>query len=140
MRKSLGFTRRNDLRRFVAEFYSRRRNSAFPPIQIHEKWAPSLAWEIEKQRALSPKGERFNALRLCTNFDVGSDVERERRFMSNWHVAWKGDNRHVAVASDDGAVYMFDADTGTKTRIFEGHLDRVESLAWDPSHSRLVSA
>jgi DNA-binding CsgD family transcriptional regulator len=57
LRARLGFKRRDELRRYVTTFYSGHSRSTFPPIRMHPRWACSLAWKIEKDRALSRKAE-----------------------------------------------------------------------------------
>ncbi|MDX1384699.1 MAG: hypothetical protein R3190_13695, partial [Thermoanaerobaculia bacterium] len=46
------------------------------------------------------------------------------------------DGRRVAYASDDGSIYVFDRERGTRTRLTFGELDR--SPLWTPDGSALV--
>jgi WD40 repeat protein len=55
-------------------------------------------------------------------------------------VAWFPDGKRLAAASDDGAVSIFDADTGRLRRLLTGHTDWVDHVAVHPDGSLLASA
>lgn len=55
-------------------------------------------------------------------------------------VAYAPDGRLIAGGSEDGSIYLWNADTAKRVRILSGHSDRITSLAFDPGSSTLASA
>jgi WD40 repeat protein len=56
-----------------------------------------------------------------------------------WSVAWSPDGRHLASATDDGTVQVWDASTGNTLLTYRGHTDSVKSVAWSSDGTRLAS-
>ena len=54
-------------------------------------------------------------------------------------VAWSPDGRHIASASADQTVQVYDAATGAHSLTYRGHTDAVTGAGWSPESSRLVS-
>jgi len=54
-------------------------------------------------------------------------------------VAWLADGRHLALASDDGKVRVWDVADGTLQRTCSGPSHKVSAVAWSPDGSRLAS-
>jgi hypothetical protein len=81
---------------------------------------------------------------LIRQFDLTSGVEREvlRPLESAgraWTVAWSTDGTRVAAGYDDGAVRVWDADTGEQVATFPVATgDTVIEVAFDPQGSRLA--
>ena len=53
-------------------------------------------------------------------------------------VAWDWDDRYLATASDDKTLLLWDAQTGERLRLLEGHTNFVFSCAFSPNNSSLV--
>ena len=54
-------------------------------------------------------------------------------------VKWSPDGEYVAIASQDGAVLLLEADCKALLWVFEGHRAGVNSVAWAPSGRYIVS-
>jgi WD40 repeat protein len=59
-------------------------------------------------------------------------------FMRN--VAWSPDGKHLASASADKTVRVWDASNGHTLLTYTGHTNQVSSVAWSPDGKRLASA
>jgi Tol biopolymer transport system component len=57
-----------------------------------------------------------------------------------WGVEWSPDGRRLASASDNGAVLLWDAQTGQQQALLRGHEAVVWVVAWSPDGRRLASA
>ncbi|MGH7179249.1 MAG: WD40 repeat domain-containing protein, partial [Tepidisphaeraceae bacterium] len=72
-------------------------------------------------------------------------VEHERRASFNEHsdsahaVAFARDGKHIASASEDRSVIIWDAATGRKETTLVGHTTRVSGLAFAPGGGWLAS-
>jgi WD40 repeat protein len=54
-------------------------------------------------------------------------------------IAWSPDSRHLASASFDGKIRLWEVSSGECQKVFEGHRGSVNSIAWSPDGRRLVS-
>ncbi len=55
-------------------------------------------------------------------------------------VAWAPNNSHVASASYDKTVRLWNPTNGQSIRIYRRHSDRVNALSWSPDGTRIASA
>jgi WD40 repeat protein len=55
-------------------------------------------------------------------------------------LAFSLDRKHLAVASEDRLIHVYDLDTGAKVQTLQDHTDRIPALAWHPDGKRLFSA
>jgi WD40 repeat protein/tetratricopeptide (TPR) repeat protein len=55
-------------------------------------------------------------------------------------VVWSPDGKHIASASADQTVQVWDATDGSHASVYRGHTLPVEALAWSPDNKRIVSA
>jgi WD40 repeat protein len=55
-------------------------------------------------------------------------------------LAYSPDGARLAVGSEDGDVHVFDAASGREALVLEGHVGRVNAIAFDPSGSTLATA
>ena len=55
-------------------------------------------------------------------------------------MAWSPDGRHLASASADKTVRVWDASSGQTLLTYSGHTGTVASVAWSPDGKRLASA
>src|SRR5260221_232197 len=54
-------------------------------------------------------------------------------------VAWSPNGKHIASASDDGTVQVWDAANGGHLYIYRGHTDHVNAASWSPDGKRIAS-
>ena len=54
-------------------------------------------------------------------------------------VAWSPDGAHIASASADKTVQVYDAATGSHILTYTGHIGEVTGAGWSPDSSRIVS-
>jgi WD40 repeat protein len=99
--------------------------------------------------ALSPDGRHVAVAKLYEEdvvFDVTTGQEAFKLAGPNCcahplppqGVSWSPDGRHIAGTSE-GAVRVWDAETGTLQHALLGHSGSVFAVAWSPDSSRLVS-
>jgi len=74
--------------------------------------------------------------------DSNPSLERVITRQASWTraIALVPDGRHIITGSDDCSLKVGDVDTGTQTRIFEGHVDWINALAVTPDGEHVVSA
>jgi WD40 repeat protein len=53
--------------------------------------------------------------------------------------AFSADNQRALTGSFDGRVCLWDLKTGKQVRLFRGHLDRVNGVAFTPDGRRALS-
>src|SRR5437588_5050736 len=69
---------------------------------------------------------------LFVTYRGHSDVVRSAR--------WSPDGKHIASASDDGTVQVWNADNGSRILTYRGHSSLVYSAAWSPDGKHIASA
>ena len=57
-----------------------------------------------------------------------------------WDAAWSPDAKHIASASSDKTVQVWDASGGGTLYTYTGHADSVYAVAWSPDGGRIASA
>ena len=55
-------------------------------------------------------------------------------------LSWSPDGKHIASASDDATVQVWEASTGQRIATYRGHTSGVKTLAWSPDGKRIASA
>ncbi|EJD02440.1 WD40 repeat-like protein [Fomitiporia mediterranea MF3/22] len=126
----------SDLYRFVTAFREPMATSA-PHIYLSALlWAPVKA---------------MMARRYCTDFNIRQCILKgvNEYWPVNIHtlsvhssvlgVAYSPDGRHIVSASEDGAVNIWDAQTGAQIASLEGHQGSVESVAYSPDGRHVIS-
>jgi len=124
-----------------------------------------LIWEVGSEReknyltiddamatalAFSPDGSRL-ALAVGETETVGLlDIKAkhiEKKLLqcliphkATWGLAWSPKGQYLAAASDDGTVHTWDATSGKKFPILQGHQGDVKGVAWSPTGERLATA
>ena len=77
--------------------------------------------------------------------DSGSESRRKQIAKLEGHfdvvssVCWSPDGSHLASASHDRSVLVWDVGLGEFVAVLEGHTDVVSSVCWSPDGSRLAS-
>ena len=56
-----------------------------------------------------------------------------------WAVTWSPDGRHIASASDDRTVKIWDATSGKSIFTYYGHPNKVNTVAWSPDGRYIAS-
>jgi WD40 repeat protein len=101
----------------------------------------SLAWSPDGQRLVTGSGKR--AVRL---WDVSAGrplaalSQSDGPGNSTSAVACSGDGHRVAALTGDNRALVFDAHTGQRVFLLEGHRREVQSLAFSPDGRRLATA
>jgi len=88
-------------------------------------------------RRVAVGGERPAVVRAD---GAGDPVELEGRPAAVSAMAFRPRRREVAVGSQDGALRIFDSDTGKQLRALPGHNDAIASVAYSDDGSRVVTA
>lgn len=130
LKKRLNLETRNDLRDFATQFYGGI-NASFPPLRVHPLWVPYLAWDLERDRALSLHKEYDGRLRLCTNYRGEWREPAEGSEPNAWSMAWSADRRLVVYGSAEGVLRLWDTAIGKCLRVFEGHTGSVDAVSWN---------
>jgi WD40 repeat protein/class 3 adenylate cyclase len=96
---------------------------------------------------LSPNGQRLAIANAFTEdafvFDVGSGKQmldlRGHLYPVN-QISWSSDARHIATASNDASVRVWDGNTGRHKFTLFGHTGSAITADWSPDAPRLVTA
>jgi len=84
--------------------------------------------------------------RLTRTSKPQPQTQSNTRYICNGHtsrvtaVAWSPKGTHIATASYDKTVRLWDTAHGFSVIIYRGHWDRVQAVAWSPDGKRIASA
>ncbi|KAL4256374.1 hypothetical protein AB1N83_012939, partial [Pleurotus pulmonarius] len=71
---------------------------------------------------------------------VRSDGHEQSIDIGNqWCISFQADGSRFATGDDDGTVKIWDIETGKELRTFEGHSDRIRSLAFSPDGRKIAA-
>jgi WD40 repeat protein len=110
------------------------------------KWR--IVWphpDLIQTAALSSDGALAAAVDAAANiviWDARTGIEQQNFVNpggSAWYLAFRPNSSELAIASNDGRIYLSDGATGGSPRIFEGHTGRVLTLDFSIDGSRLAS-
>ncbi len=92
----------------------------------------------------SPDGRDFAVAGVASasiwRLEAGGFREMHRLYGSTYRcLAFSPDGSCLALGDDDGAIRLFNVESGIETRCLEVHVDAVRSLAFSPDGRRLVS-
>ncbi|KIK32933.1 hypothetical protein CY34DRAFT_813990 [Suillus luteus UH-Slu-Lm8-n1] len=79
----------------------------------------------------------FRVRELETGTEIGEEWEDKDEGV--WTMALSPDGKTVASGSRDGAVKLWNVDTGKVIKTWTGHTDDVTSVSWSPDGGRVVS-
>ncbi|MFF5439013.1 caspase family protein [Streptomyces achromogenes] len=123
-------------------------HSAAPRVQPSSAVVPSTSPTPGTSRtppsSTTPKQHGPNPTSRTSSAESGVRVSLARSYVGQTAflsaVAYAPDGRLIAGGSEDGSIYLWNADTAKRVRILSGHSDRITSLAFDPGSSTLASA
>src|ERR1051325_1101267 len=55
-------------------------------------------------------------------------------------LAWSPDGKRLAFPSYDGAIRLWDSETGNRLQIYEGHENIATGVAWSPDANKFASS
>jgi serine/threonine protein kinase/Tol biopolymer transport system component len=105
-----------------------------------------LVGKTNPLRISTPPGYRSSAKPQILPRSRVPQPQRTTRYICSGHtsrvtaVAWSPRNAHIATASYDKTVRVWDISHGFGIITYQGHWDRVQSVAWSPDATRIASA
>jgi WD40 repeat protein len=120
----------------------------------HDKVITRLAWAPDGVRLASAgqdgviriwDGQAGSLIRkLVADDDLRMTPQNVRMARSSlaiaWTPAWSSDGTLIACAYGDGAIRLWDSNTGEIVCTLEGHAFKTNNVAWSPDNKRLASS
>ena len=96
---------------------------------------------VEVKAALEKLAQQVPVPGLLTLSTRGVTTCIYRQHQAEVHVlSWSPDSKYIISAASEGAVHLWEANSGKKMYEYKGHSDRVTAIAWSPTGDYIASA
>ncbi len=113
---------------------------AMTPLQGHSNWVTCVAFGTVTRLLASCSGDATIIIHQLTEGGEATVTRTLRGHTGTvWNIALSPDDKHVASASDDGTVRVWDVATGQLISVWEGHTNWVLSMGWSRDGQHVVS-